>query len=590
MKLTDSMAAKVALMLCMPLIFEVSVISTSLVLIDQIDAARVEKRKIGRVVYDYVDTLAAMISNYTSAAAAMEGKERANRDKVNEKFAHAQAGMNNLFKSCTENGIPCKDIRRFVAEKRRLYTEGRNAPSDITRAQMQKRTEARETMLVAIAMVDKRVMGRVNKLREAEASERALFLRMSGLLFLAFVVSVLLTIGLCLVISRVITERLESIRANTVRLANGAQLLPPLHGNDEIAKLDRNFHAMANALVAAELRNQLILENSIDVICALDREMHFVRLSDSCENFWEISQTELVGRPLTDLIPLEHQLAIIHTFDEARESLTVKNFEAITVSSSGQQVPCFWSIQWSEKDELFTCIAHNNTERKSAEARRQDLLAVISHDLRSPLTAARLSLEMLQHDKGLADQGKYLNSASASVNYVITVTNDLIDLLRIQQSRLSFELKLSTIGQVKELVQKQMKSQGVEVELDVALANATYLMLDEDQMPRLLVTLARHTQIVCGDVPVSITVAAARTRGSEPEADQSEQIVFRVEPLRYKKVASTARIMSAQRISSEISLALCHEIAERLHGQLFTSWTPQGQPTYELRLPAVAVG
>lgn len=41
----------------------------------------------------------------------------------------------------------------------------------------------------------------------------------------------------------------------------------------------------------------------------------------------------------------------------------------------------------------------------------------------------------------------------ASVNYVISVTNDLIDLLRIQQSRLNMELKLSTIEQAMILCQ-----------------------------------------------------------------------------------------------------------------------------------------
>ncbi|MBX3136602.1 HAMP domain-containing histidine kinase, partial [Candidatus Obscuribacterales bacterium] len=291
---------------------------------------------------------------------------------------------------------------------------------------------------------------------------------------------------------------------------------------------------------------------------------------------------------LSEFIPSDLQLSFIRNFDDARESLEVKHFEATTTAGENS-LPCLWSIQWSDKDQLFICIAHDNTERKSAEARRQDLLAVISHDLRSPLTAARLSLEMLEHDKSLKAQSEHLDSASSSVNYVISVTNDLIDLLRIQQSRLTLELKLSTIAKTKELIENQMDSQGVDIDINVELSDAAYLMLDEDQLPRMIVTLAKHTRLVCGDAPVSLTITTLPAIRSLTDEDADERIIFRLEPGSQNRKDANRRAQSAKRISSEISLTLCHEIAERLQGHIYTSWTAQGLPTYELRLPAVAL-
>lgn len=588
MKLTNSMFAKVALMLCMPMLFEVSVIMTSMGLLNQIDAARIEKRKIGKVVYTYIDTLDAMISDYTKVAVSLEGKETASRQGLNAQFTRAQTGLDDLFKVCSENGIPCKDIKRKVMTNRRRFVEGRNAPDEINSAQIQKRTEAREIVNDVIGIVDQRVMARVNSLKEAEESEKALFLRMSGLLFLAFAVSVVLTVSLCLLISKMITVRIDHIRKNTERLTRGDQLLPPLRGSDEISQLDQNFHDMKDALVSADLRNQMILDNSIDLICAVDRDLQFVKVSNSSENFWQIKPEELLGRALSEFIPSDLQLSFIKNFDDARESLEVKHFEATTTAGENS-LPCLWSIQWSDKDQLFICIAHDNTERKSAEARRQDLLAVISHDLRSPLTAARLSLEMLEHDKSLKTQSEHLDSASASVNYVISVTNDLIDLLRIQQSRLTLELKLSTIAKIKELIENQMDSQGVDIDINVELSDTVYLMLDEDQLPRMIVTLAKHTKLVCGDAPVSLTITTLPSIRSSNDEDADERIIFRLEPGSQNRKDANRRAQSAKRISSEISLTLCHEIAERLQGHIYTSWTAQGLPTYELRLPAVAL-
>lgn len=77
---------------------------------------------------------------------------------------------------------------------------------------------------------------------------------------LAIPIGILLQISLAILLllffSREISARLQVIIANSGRLARAEALLPDLTGADEIAVVDRNFHAMANALAEAKRKER----------------------------------------------------------------------------------------------------------------------------------------------------------------------------------------------------------------------------------------------------------------------------------------------------------------------------------------------
>lgn len=61
------------------------------------------------------------------------------------------------------------------------------------------------------------------------------------------------------VFSRGITARFAALTENAGRLAEGKELAPPLNGQDEIAQLDRVFHAMARALGEKNRENEMFI-------------------------------------------------------------------------------------------------------------------------------------------------------------------------------------------------------------------------------------------------------------------------------------------------------------------------------------------
>lgn len=68
---------------------------------------------------------------------------------------------------------------------------------------------------------------------------------------------------------------------------------------------------------------------------------------------------------------------------------------------------------------------------KALQATRHTVLAVLGHDLRSPLSAVLMAGELIQQQKGLDDKGRRLaNQVCSSARRASNLVNDLLDLAR----------------------------------------------------------------------------------------------------------------------------------------------------------------
>ncbi|RKS03156.1 PAS domain S-box protein [Flavobacterium sp. 102] len=111
-----------------------------------------------------------------------------------------------------------------------------------------------------------------------------------------------------------------------------------------------------------------IMSSSIDVICTIDVEGNFVKVSSASEKVWGYTPEELVG---TKYIKLVHpddvektkisSLEIIAGFDKT-------NFQNRYIKKDGTLVPIVWSAKWDDTEKIMFCIAKDATEKVKQEA------------------------------------------------------------------------------------------------------------------------------------------------------------------------------------------------------------------------------
>jgi diguanylate cyclase (GGDEF)-like protein/PAS domain S-box-containing protein len=180
-------------------------------------------------------------------------------------------------------------------------------------------------------------------------------------------IDLFLAVILALLFSSGISKRIVALTENARALAKGEKLAKPMKGTDEIAQLDHVFHEMAEALEEAAKKERAIFENALDVICTLDAEGKFLRVSPSCLKVWGYRPEELVGRRYTEFLIAEEHEKSAQADRELLKGKALTDFENRYSRKDGVVVDMLWSAWWSETDKAVFAMARDITERKRAE-------------------------------------------------------------------------------------------------------------------------------------------------------------------------------------------------------------------------------
>ena len=222
---------------------------------------------------------------------------------------------------------------------------------------------------------------------------------------------------------------------NSVLLASKRPLHPPMPGHDEIARLDESFHQMARELTEASRRQNAIIENARDVICTLNPKGSFIQVSTASIRVLGYRPLELVGSKLTNLVVPEQAQSAWEQLKAITEGDLQPSFETQVKRKDGKIIDVVWSAIWSPAEKTFFLVAHDVTERRQVERFRQEVMQMVSHDLRSPMTSIQGALQSLQAGMGgpINENGrKIMEIAERGSNRILALINDLLDADRIE--------------------------------------------------------------------------------------------------------------------------------------------------------------
>ncbi len=138
-------------------------------------------------------------------------------------------------------------------------------------------------------------------------------------------------------------------------------------------------------------------------------------------------------------------------------------------------------------------ILNDITERRLIEQMKSELVALVSHELRTPLTSIQGALKLLQTGKlgTLPAKGqRMLDIAAKNTNRLMRLTNDLLDLERIESGTVSLSRQCCQIADLLEQAAAVMQTMADEqsVVLAVHSVSAT-VWVDPDRLLQVLINL-----------------------------------------------------------------------------------------------------
>ncbi|MGI8749984.1 MAG: sensor histidine kinase [Thermoleophilaceae bacterium] len=156
-------------------------------------------------------------------------------------------------------------------------------------------------------------------------------------------------------------------------------------------------------------------------------------------------------------------------------------------------------------------LGATEAERETAEGARRDLIAAVSHDLRTPLTSLRLLADAIADDVGdQQTRATYLARMSVHIASLSSLVEDLFELSRLEAGEIRWSMQRVALGELVEETVEAMRPQAetrrvdvrAEVNGDVAPARA-----DPEKLQRVLFNLI-HNAIRHTPADGSVTVAA----------------------------------------------------------------------------------
>lgn len=194
-----------------------------------------------------------------------------------------------------------------------------------------------------------------------------------------------------------------------------------------------------------------IIQNTIDAIYVKDLEGNYLMANNAVSNLLHTTTLELLGKNDFSLLSKndaeeirKHDLTVIKSKKpmQLEEQVTIKKRTQTFLST---KVPYFDA---NHKVMGVIGISKDITETKEKEQAREDMLAIVSHELRNPLTSISLYSHELEKNLHSPKNKIYATKIFSQTKRINGFIHELLDLARIESRTLDLRLETFHLPEV----------------------------------------------------------------------------------------------------------------------------------------------
>ncbi|MCI0463934.1 MAG: cell wall metabolism sensor histidine kinase WalK [Gemmataceae bacterium] len=248
--------------------------------------------------------------------------------------------------------------------------------------------------------------------------------------------------------ARRVTQPIQELTRGAVRIAAGDYRHRVYAiGQEELGTLARAFNHMSDRLAAQftqleEDRQQLrtILSGMVEGVVALDADQRILFANERATQLLGFATPASSGRKLWEVVRRRALQEVVRRAlagaEPVREELTWDGSSSKSLTVHAVQLP-----GWPPRGVVL--VLHDTSELRRLERVRQEFVANVSHELKTPLAVIKACVETLL-DGAVDDpqhRGPFLEQVAEQADRLHRLILDLLSLARIESGAEAFELE-----------------------------------------------------------------------------------------------------------------------------------------------------
>lgn len=385
-----------------------------------------------------------------------------------------------------------------------------------------------------------------------------------------------------------------------------------LRSGDEFEDVRNSFNSMTDKLsktiqnlendraIAISEKNKFdeILSSIIDGIIALDFNKNIMFLNKASEELTGFRETEVLGRPIDQIIHLFSEQEEIPPRAYCQESF---NQTAKLVGKDGRQVKISLNtVQVGPAVQSnLNCILiiHDLSKEEELEQMKLDFVSMASHELKTPLTSIVGYLSVfLEENKGKipAENLDLLNKAFVAAKQLQTLIQNLLNVNKIEKEQLSVSSQPIDYLPVLTKAVEDLRSQATQKNIVLSIAVPT------EPLPKVLADPIRISEVITnlvsnainytnpnGKIEVSMKVSPNEV--TTTISDNGVGIPQEAIPHLFSKFFRVSNELQQANKGTGLGLYISKSIIEKLHGKIWVQSEIGKGSRFSFTLPAVTI-
>jgi signal transduction histidine kinase len=214
------------------------------------------------------------------------------------------------------------------------------------------------------------------------------------------------------------------------------------------------------------------------------------------------------------------------------------------------------------------------TKLKEVDEMKDNFISIASHELRSPLSAMRAYLSFLKEKDfaNISEKGKeHVSNLEFSVNRLDNLVDDILEVSRLEQNRIPFEMEILDPDEIISASLNEMKSKALEKNLEISYVPQPlpHVKVDPERLKQIMVNLISNAikYTLHGKIEISAKVSH-RKHLEITVADTGLGISAENQKFLFQKFFRAQNKETADVAGTGLGLWITRELARKMDGDI----------------------